>query len=352
MRQAGSGIHALSLILPFPVRGTCMSRFSRRSAFTLVELLVVIAIIGVLVALLLPAVQAAREAARRSSCTNNMKQLGIALHNHHDTFNRFPPGCAADQQPFGVASGSWGSSWKVYILPYVEQTAMYDKWIFQSSSGYSHASNMSYTNRIKIATYRCPSTVLPDFYNASHNAGAFQMLTSYTGIAGAYSSSAPFNNCGSGSHGYTAEDGVLFANSKQNMSSLTDGTSNTIMVGEQSNHLRDADNKPIPGGYTAITSQGPHGWTMGAGNANVGKLYTDRSFNCTTVQYRINQRGMTNTAGTGENTGNNIPLSSLHPAGCVVSMADGSSRFLSSTTDLTVLLSACSGNDGTVVNLD
>ena len=335
-----------------------MPKNSQRSAFTLVELLVVIAIIGVLVALLLPAVQAAREAARRSSCTNNMKQLGIAMHNHHDTFNRFPPGCARDQKPFGNASnqidgGGWGTSWKVYILPYIEQNNIYDKWVFDgNSSGYTHSTNMPLVNRVMIKTYRCPSTVFPDFYAASHNNGSIQMMTCYTGIAGAYSSSAPFNNCGSGGSGYTAEDGALYANSTVNMAALTDGTSNTIMVGEQSDHLRDANNQPIPGSYTAITSQGPHGWTMGSGQKEVGKAYTERHFNCTTVQYNINQRGLPNSGGTGHNTGNNIPLSSRHAGGCIVSMADGSSRFLSQTIELNVLLSACSGKDGQVVALD
>ena len=330
-----------------------MRTHSRRTAFTLVELLVVIAIIGVLVALLLPAVQAAREAARRSSCTNNMKQIGIALHNHHDTHNRFPPGCAQDQSPFGTKAGGWGTSWKVYILPYIEQSNIYDKWVFDGgSSGYTHGTNMPLVNRIMIKTYRCPSSAIPDFYASSNNNGSIQMMTSYTGIAGAYSSSAPFNNCGSGGHGYSAEDGVLFANSTQNMSSLTDGTSNTVMVGEQSDHLRDANNKPIPGSYTAITSQGPHGWTMGSGNQSFGKAYTERHFNCTTVQYNINQRGLPNSGGTGHNTGNNIPLSSLHPGGCIVAMADGSSRFISQTVALNVLLATCSGKDGTVVSLD
>jgi prepilin-type N-terminal cleavage/methylation domain-containing protein len=328
-----------------------MLKRSRGNAFTLVELLVVIAIIGVLVALLLPAVQAAREAARRSSCLNNMKQLGLGMHNHHDVLNRFPPGCANDKQPFGTSAngGGWGSSWKVYILPYIEQSNIYDRWIFDgNSSGYTHSTNMPLVNQVKIKVYRCPSSVIPDTYATSYNAGSIQMMTSYTGIAGAYSATAPFNNVGSGGYGYTAQDGCLFANSSQNMSALTDGTSNTIMVGEQSDHLRDSNNQPILGSFSAITSQGPHGWTMGAGNANKGKDYTDRHFNCTTVQYSINQRGLPNSGGTGDNMGNNLPLSSRHSGGCIVTVADGSSRFLAQTTAINVLLAFSGGQDGQV----
>src|SRR5512138_2911325 len=93
--------------------------------FTLIELLVVIAIIGVLVSLLLPAVQQAREAARRSQCKNNLKQVGLALHNYHDSFNQFPPA--------SIAPGHSANAW-VFILPYADQAPVYNKLVFTSSS--------------------------------------------------------------------------------------------------------------------------------------------------------------------------------------------------------------------------
>jgi len=135
------------------------------------------------------------------------------------------------------------------------------------------------------------------------------------------------------------------------MSALTDGTSNTMMVGEQSDHLRDANNQPVIGSYAAITSQGPYGWTMGANSTAVGTAFTERSFNCTTIRYNINQRGFANTVETGHNTGRNIPLSSLHPGGCVITMGDASTRFVSDTTPILVLLQLAKSNDGQVVQL-
>ena len=106
-----------------------MRRNSRfKSGFTLIELLVVIAIIAILIALLLPAVQQAREAARRTQCKNNLKQLGIAMHNYHDTTNKFPiAGMGANSVNITDANQS-GNVWMRYIMPYIEQSAMYNQW--------------------------------------------------------------------------------------------------------------------------------------------------------------------------------------------------------------------------------
>ena len=130
-----------------------MQRVRLKRAFTLVELLVVIAIIGVLVALLLPAVQAAREAARRMSCSNNLKQIGIALHNHHDVKLHFPPG--------GVNTGQNGTrcytTWSIEILPYMEQQPLYDR--YDQKQFNEHANN-TFVTQSRVKPYECPADTL------------------------------------------------------------------------------------------------------------------------------------------------------------------------------------------------
>ena len=124
-----------------------------RRGFTLIELLVVIAIIAILVALLLPAVQQAREAARRSSCKNNMKQLGLALHNYHDVHSCFPPGS------FGNANSSRATNWRASILPFIEQGPAYDQINFETGSFWGHSGPFSgnvVLQTLRVETYVCP----------------------------------------------------------------------------------------------------------------------------------------------------------------------------------------------------
>jgi len=331
-----------------------------RRGFTLIELLVVIAIIAILIGLLLPAVQKVREAAARAKCQNNLKQIGIGLHAYHDTNNMFPPGCAADQPPFGLGTSAWGSSWMVYILPQIEQNALFSRWVFSGGSGYNNANNSAAMFQIQIPTYLCPSSPLPvmacNIAAAPSNAGSSLMRPSYTGIAGGtwqLAGVTGYNEARlSNSGNQNSAGGLLFPGSKINFGGMTDGTSNTIVVADQSNFLTLTD-----GSKQAWNSAGPHGWAMGSGNANSPPAYTDRPFNTTTIRYTINftkSGGWTNPAccnptdGVGSNTGGNIPLNSAHTGGVNVLRGDGTIAFLRDSTDLTVLMALSTRDDGVV----
>jgi len=333
----------------------------RRSAFTLIELLVVIAIIAVLIGLLLPAVQKVREAASRARCQNNLKQIGIAMHAFHDGNNRLPPGAANDMPPFGTATGSqWGSSWMVYILPYVEQANLYNLWQFNNQSGYTNGNNGALVNNLKIPVYRCTSSPVNEMANGWN--GWTKQNTSYTGIAGSATSPGATGNyqqgCCNGGGSYASDSGCLFSGSQVKLTEITDGTSNTWLVGEQSDHLRDANRLPVTGGYSSGVgnSSGIYGWTMGAaiGQNQAASAWGDgRHFNCTAVRYQINQAGFSNSAGSGTNNdvGANFPLNSGHSGGVNMLLADGSVRFFSDSLDLTTINALCTRRGGEVVSI-
>ncbi|MFO0863239.1 MAG: DUF1559 domain-containing protein [Gemmataceae bacterium] len=333
----------------------------RRSGFTLIELLVVIAIIAVLIALLVPAVQKVREAAARAQCQNNLKQIGLACHGYHDTYKRLPPGAANDMAPFGTATGSqWGSSWMVYILPYIEQGPIYNQWQFTGHSGYVNSANIALVANKTIPIYRCPSSVLPDFAPRGGTGGPL-MVVSYTGIAGSAitpgSSGTYSQGCCAGAGSWASDTGIFFAGSKVKMTDITDGTSNTWMVAEQSDHVRDGNRAPITSGYTAQlgNSGAMYGWTMGAQHNQGGGQSgwgDGRHFNCTSVRYQINKTGFNNGAavadGINNDAGGNFPINSGHTGGVNILVGDGTVRFFTDSLATTQIHNFCTRAGGDI----
>jgi len=209
-----------------------MITVSRKRGFTLIELLVVIAIIGILIALLLPAIQAAREAARRATCINNLKQLGLALHNHHDSSKKFPSSCTLTGA--GVQNG-W--SWLTFLLPFCEQEVLYEQLRVKSNPTPGlNTTPLAFVT--EISAFECPSYSGPKFASpdATPPNGA---LTQYKAIGATHAGSLALAKGGpglgpTGTLGYagTLPDGALFPGVEPNIATLSDGTSNTVMAGE------------------------------------------------------------------------------------------------------------------------
>ena len=218
---------------------------SRRSGFTLIELLVVIAIIAVLVALLLPAVQQAREAARRSQCKNNLKQIGLALHNYMETHTKLPPGGTYQS---GVAAGA-GWSVQARILPFVEQASLQN--LIDFSKNYNVSPNANTVTSMRLSLFMCPS----ETNDRSYPDGAITYYPlNYAANYGSWFVWDPATNRGS--------DGMFFPNSRLSDRDCTDGTSNTIGFSEVKAwqyYLRDVgalSAPPVPVSPTAISALG------------------------------------------------------------------------------------------------
>jgi len=210
-----------------------------RSGFTLIELLVVIAIIAVLIALLLPAVQQAREAARRTQCKNNMKQLGLALHNYHDVHRAFPPGwIAVGNGPHSAHDGLNGAGWGTMILPYLDQTPLYQK--FDANVAIHDAVNIPFIDNVLVA-WQCPSDPKSDKWEIEHESSPGTVLAelptaNYIGSFGTDDLHGCENAAGTPPvlpSGQCKSDGVFYHNSKVKIRDITDGLTNTFMVGER-----------------------------------------------------------------------------------------------------------------------
>jgi len=216
-----------------------------QSGFTLIELLVVIAIIAVLIALLLPAVQQAREAARRSQCKNNLKQIGLALHNYHDTYNAFPPmyvistNASAQTAPSGATSAAavaWG--WMASLLPYIDQAPLYNQ--AGIGTGSLPMNNVA-SFRTPLAAYMCPSDPGSALDNDSMwNYNVKSTNTDYY--------AAKSNYVASNDHAIIAMSppdrkatGVFYRDSHVGFRDITDGSSNTFLVGERAYHPQDTN---------------------------------------------------------------------------------------------------------------
>ncbi|HEY1067780.1 MAG TPA: DUF1559 domain-containing protein [Pirellulales bacterium] len=228
-------------------------RTSRRSGFTLIELLVVITIIAILIALLLPAVQAIRAAARQAQCTNNLKQMGLALHNFESLQKRFPAGYARGVAPETAAPAYF---WSYFILPQVEQQQLFDRMNYSASTVAADWTTANNPNRIaletKIAVFRCPSTTDQETYNSAGvpARAAASYAAVQTGSVGpdavpGYGATGEWSqhmdDAGWSGTGFDYRptsslhrfDGAFGPNSKTTIALITDGASNTIGICER-----------------------------------------------------------------------------------------------------------------------
>ncbi len=328
-----------------------------RRGFTLIELLVVIAIIAILIALLLPAVQQTREAARRTQCKNHLRQIGLALHNYHDTHAAFPPGyivrniASAAMAPAESAVGGPGFAWGSMILPMLEQGPLYNRLDFSRNS--QDPVNIDLARTV-LPVFRCPSDPAPDTFVVTDTGGTTYELASsnYVGIFG-YGSVTMHA-------GQPQERGLFYRNSSTRIRDVLDGTSNTIMVGERMHRhefTRVSDvNAPMyqaPADanstwYAAIPNVArPSGMT----NMMIGmNPMMANEWQGSLVLGHIGQSmGMMRMHRTPNTTNHIVHFSSAHEGGVQFILADGSVHFLSENVSYDIFRNLGQIADGNVV---
>jgi prepilin-type N-terminal cleavage/methylation domain-containing protein len=310
---------------------------SRVRGFTLIELLVVIAIIAILIALLLPAVQQAREAARRTQCKNNLKQIGLALHNYHDVFGSFPMGYVDSGTPNGPNRYDGGWSWASMILPQIDQGPLFNQFDFRVFPHGSGSSNPAVLNNNRLcatpqSAFSCPTDVKPTTMSL-HNPGTFGYIeamatSSYAGVhgplAGQPCDTGPFNDSPT-----RATLGMFKTNTTRTFRDLTDGTSNTIAVGEVCHQLQN-QSKPDSMLYGSIIQGG--GTNCANDALGTASMYQHLRGCLVKINAPLSVGGIYKIFNSG------------HTGGAHFTMGDGSVRFISENIDHTATTFANSNN--------
>ncbi|MBX6312880.1 MAG: DUF1559 domain-containing protein [Isosphaeraceae bacterium] len=358
----------------------------RRRGFTLIELLVVIAIIGVLIALLLPAVQAAREAARRAQCVNNLKQIGLALHNYESANGSFPPGALQTWNPdTSKLIGNGSSSVHMRMLHFVEQQALYNAANFSVSCFNSELGSFINSTVLltRLSVFLCPSDIVPS-WKGSANTVLKNNVAPGNNYFASFGSSLEYNASVA-----TPPNGVFAftpaGTRPVTLSSITDGTSNTIAFGEWRTGSGNINLVTIPtdavfvGSYPPGVTPGSPGTSMPTGGAPFLQWLSQCA---AIVANPANRKGKTPTLGeswaiglNGYTLGNVLlgpnpkypncitsqsgfenpgmwTLSSRHPGGANVAMCDGSVRFLKDSISLSVVWALGSRAQGEVLSAD
>jgi prepilin-type N-terminal cleavage/methylation domain-containing protein len=313
-------------------------RIWRRRGFTLVELLVVIAIIGILVALLLPAVQAAREAARRSQCSNNLKQIGLAFQNHESAKRTLPPG---HYWPPQLGNGSAGNldqfgeeaTWVTYSFNYFEEVNLYNKIDFTQGFGFAlfpQQSNIAVTNAT-LATLTCPSNGTVASWQSAYARGSYAANNGIGPMAESTIADYPPHRPAPG-----GDPGAFFINSNLSMAAFRDGTSNTAGVSEII-ALKDQDFRGV-----LHYPEGPlyhHNYTPNSSVPDNIRYNSGSQITCTSAP---------EAPCVGTFAGWNAPRSlimsarSYHPGGVDVGMMDGSVHFVADSIDAALWKAASS----------
>jgi prepilin-type N-terminal cleavage/methylation domain-containing protein len=305
------------------MNGSVTNASVRRCGFTLVELLVVIAIIGILVALLLPAIQAAREAARRSQCGNNLKQVALGLQNYHDTHKVFPPGVVDSNPAYNSAvdlpNNMNSLAWSALLLPFIEQAPLYDELKAQTQDFALHWQSPTTAAAAGqgIPTYSCPSDTMGLINTKRSNFGKNNYLGN------------------SGNNAAVDYRGIFWANSRVEMKDVLDGTTSTVLViertGTRDNRRLNCGEPSVAPGLVncdwnaglwigARTIGGAVAWHPGINTTDVD------SYGGSGLTYLIN--------GSNRDWGPSWGNGSDHPGGLQLALVDGSIKFVSESIDL------------------